>query len=66
MKWCDVMFVGEKINVIEDCVVLYMVLWNLDGGFVEVDGEDVMSGVKEVLVKMVGFVEVVWFGMFKG
>lgn len=65
-KWRDAMFAGEKINVTEDRAVLHTALRNLDGGPVEVDGEDVMPGVKEVLAKMGDFAEAVRSGDFKG
>ena len=37
--WRDAMFSGEKINVTEDRAVLHTALRNLDGGPVEVDGD---------------------------
>ncbi|QTN35710.1 glucose-6-phosphate isomerase [Cognatishimia activa] len=66
VKWRDAMFAGEKINVTEDRAVLHTALRNLDGGPVEVDGEDVMPGVKEVVAKMGDFAEAVRSGEFKG
>lgn len=63
---CEVMFIGGKINEIEGCVVLYIVLCNLDGDLVEVDGQDVIFEVCIMLDCMVQFVIVVWDGLFQG
>ena len=64
--WRDAMFSGEKINVTEDRAVLHTALRNLDGGPIEVDGQDVMPGVKDVLAQMGGFAEAVRSGAFQG
>lgn len=46
------MFFGEKINCIEDCVVLYVVLCNCSNMLIIVDGKDVMLEVNVVFEKM--------------
>ena len=48
----DAMFRGEKINETEGRAVLHTALRNLDGGSVEVDGQDVMPGVRATLKRM--------------
>ena len=48
----DAMFSGQKINETEGRAVLHTALRNLDGGPVEVDGEDVMPGVLDTLARM--------------
>lgn len=60
------MFLGEKINCIEDCVVLYVVLCNCSNMLIVVDGKDVMLEVNVVLEKMKIFFEVIIFGSWKG
>lgn len=61
-----VMFDGVKINVIEDCVVLYMVLCVFVYVKVEVDGENVVFVVYEVFECMVVFVDKVCSGAWLG
>lgn len=59
-KKCDVMFVGEKINFIEGCVVYYVVLCNVSNQVMKVDGVDVMNvkgGVNDVFEYMCVFFE---------
>ena len=51
----DAMFSGEKINETEGRAVLHTALRNLDGDAVEVDGEDVISGVRSTLDAMAAF-----------
>ncbi|WP_299612980.1 glucose-6-phosphate isomerase [uncultured Tateyamaria sp.] len=53
----DAMFAGEKINETEGRAVLHTALRNLDGGPVEVDGEDVMPGVLDTLDRMSAYAE---------
>ena len=60
------MFAGEKINETEGRAVLHTALRNLDGGPVEVDGQDVMPGVLETLARMEAFAEDVREGRFTG
>lgn len=72
VKECDLvgviklMFFGEKINCIENCVVLYVVLCNCSNILILVDGKDVMLEVNVVLEKMKIFLEVIIFGEWKG
>ncbi len=60
------MFDGEKINETEGRAVLHTALRNLDGGPVEVDGQDVMPDVLETLQRMRVFAEEVRGGAIKG
>ena len=60
------MFAGEKINETEDRAVLHTALRNLNGGPVEVDGTDVMPGVRDTLARMQGFAADVRDGRFTG
>ena len=53
----EAMFTGEKINQTEGRAVLHTALRNLDGGPVNVDGEDVMPGVRETLARMEAFAD---------
>jgi len=62
----DAMFSGAAINDTEGRAVLHTALRNLDGGAVEVDGEDVMPGVLETLKRMEDFAKLVRSGGFKG
>ncbi len=61
----DAMFGGAKINETEGRAVLHTALRNLDGA-VEVDGRDVMPGVRETLGRMEAFAEAVRSGAFAG
>ncbi|MDG4719501.1 MULTISPECIES: glucose-6-phosphate isomerase [Thalassospira] len=65
-EWRDRMFAGDKINVTENRAVLHTALRNLDGGAVELDGEDVMPAVKEVLARLKAFATRVHSGEWKG
>ena len=60
------MFAGKKINETEDRAVLHTALRNLDGGAVEVDGQDVMPDVLATLQRMRVFAEEVRGGAIKG
>lgn len=60
------MFFGEKINRIENRVVLYVALRNRSNISILVDGKDVMSEVNAVLEKMKIFLEAIIFGEWKG
>ncbi|PYE86238.1 glucose-6-phosphate isomerase [Pseudoroseicyclus aestuarii] len=62
----EAMFTGEAINVTEGRAVLHTALRNLDGGAVEVDGQDVMPEVLETLQRMEDFSEAVRTGSFAG
>ncbi|MGV6804569.1 MAG: glucose-6-phosphate isomerase [Ruegeria sp.] len=62
----EAMFTGEKINETEGRAVLHTALRNLDGGAVEVDGEDVMPGVLATLQRMRVFAEEVRGGTISG
>jgi len=60
------MFKGSAINKTEGRAVLHTALRNLSGGPVEVDGEDVMPGVRAVLKKMEAFSDSIGSGAWKG
>ncbi len=62
----DAMFAGKPINETEGRAVLHTALRNLDGGSIEVDGEDVMLGVLDTLARMENFANDVRDGRFKG
>ncbi|MEL7253052.1 MAG: glucose-6-phosphate isomerase [Pseudomonadota bacterium] len=62
----DAMFAGEKINETEGRAVLHTALRNLSGGPVEVDGVDVMPGVRDTLSRMSAFARDVRSGAFQG
>ena len=62
----DAMFRGEAINETEGRAVLHTALRNLDGDPVEVDGRDVMTGVRETLARMERFADDVREGRFRG
>ncbi len=61
----DAMFAGERINETEGRAVLHTALRNLDGAL-EVDGQDVMPGVRETLARMEAFAEAVRGDGFTG
>ncbi|SDW36623.1 glucose-6-phosphate isomerase [Ruegeria halocynthiae] len=60
------MFAGDKINETEGRAVLHTALRNLDGGPVEVDGQDVMPDVLDTLQRMRVFAEEVRGGTITG
>ncbi len=62
----EAMFSGQKINETEDRAVLHTALRNLDGGPVQVDGQDVMPDVLETLQRMRVFAEEVRGGTVTG
>ena len=64
----DRMFKGEKINFTEERAVLHAALRNVgdDAKGIEVDGVDVMPGVKKELEHMREFSEKVRSGEWKG
>ncbi|WP_170390268.1 glucose-6-phosphate isomerase [Ruegeria arenilitoris] len=62
----DAMFRGDKINETEGRAVLHTALRNLDGGLVEVDGQDVMPDVLDSLQRMRVFAEEVRGGTTQG
>ena len=64
--WRDRMFAGDRINVTENRAVLHTALRNLDGGSIEVDGEDVMPAIKDVLGRLKAFAARVHSGAWKG
>jgi glucose-6-phosphate isomerase len=51
----DAMFAGERINVTEDRAVLHTALRAAADAQIDVDGSDVMPGVREVLDRMAAF-----------
>jgi len=53
----DAMFAGAPINETEGRAVLHTALRNLDGGPVEVAGEDVMPQVRDTLARMRSFAD---------
>ncbi|MEO0400868.1 MAG: glucose-6-phosphate isomerase [Pseudomonadota bacterium] len=53
----DAMFAGAKINETEGRAVLHTALRNLDGGPVEVDGQDVMPEVLATLERMAAYAD---------
>jgi glucose-6-phosphate isomerase len=62
----DAMFRGEHINVSEDRAVLHVALRMPPTATLVVDGQDVISGVHEVLGRMRDFANRVRSGEFKG
>ncbi|SFQ95042.1 glucose-6-phosphate isomerase [Poseidonocella sedimentorum] len=62
----DAMFSGAEINDTEGRAVLHTALRNLDGGPVEVDGVDVMPGVRDTLARMRDFARALREGAFAG
>ncbi len=62
----EAMFSGQKINETEDRAVLHTALRNLDGGAVQVDGQDVMPDVLDTLQRMRVFAEEVRGGTAAG
>ncbi|MGI8827201.1 MAG: glucose-6-phosphate isomerase [Chloroflexota bacterium] len=62
----DAMFAGEKINVSEDRAVLHTALRVPDGEKIDVDGQDVVTGVHVVLAKMSSFSDRLRSGEWKG
>ncbi|MEN8175687.1 MAG: glucose-6-phosphate isomerase [Pseudomonadota bacterium] len=50
--WIRRMFAGEQINNTEARAVLHVALRNAAGSVVEVDGENVMPGIREVIQRM--------------
>lgn len=61
----DAMFAGEKINETEGRAVLHTALRNSDG-VLDLDGEDVLPGVRTTLARMEAFAEDVRSGLFAG
>lgn len=53
----DAMFAGERINETEDRAALHMALRGGAGETVELDGQDVMPGVRAVLDRFLAFAE---------
>ena len=62
----DAMFAGEKINNTEKRAVLHVALRNLSTTPIQVDGQDVMPGVRQVLDRMFAFANRVRGGEWKG
>ncbi|HUH03570.1 MAG TPA: glucose-6-phosphate isomerase [Kofleriaceae bacterium] len=60
------MFAGERINVTERRPVLHVALRNRSERPIEVDGQDVMPGVRAVLAQMRAFTEQVRSGAWTG
>ena len=62
----DAMFSGQKINITEKRAVLHTALRAPKGAVIDVDGENVVPGVHEVLVRMADFSNRVRSGAWKG
>ncbi len=62
----DAMFQGARINETEGRAVLHTALRNLDGGAVDVDGQDVMPEVRATLERMARFADAVRSGTYSG
>ncbi|ARO14708.1 Glucose-6-phosphate isomerase [Ketogulonicigenium robustum] len=62
----EAMFTGQPINETEGRAVLHTALRNMDAGPIIVDGEDVMSGIRETLARMEAFAASVRDGSFTG
>ena len=62
----EAMFTGGKINETEGRAVLHTALRNLDGGAVEVDGQDVIPEVRATLDRMAEFATAVRDGSYQG
>lgn len=62
----NVMWSGKYINVIEDCVVLYVVLCVLCDVEIMCDGKNVVFEVWGILDKIKDFFEWVWSGKWIG
>ena len=58
----DAMFAGEKINMTEDRAVLHTALRNFSDRAIEVDGQDVMPGIRKTLAQMEAFANAVRSG----
>ena len=65
-SWIERMFRGERINSTENRAVLHVALRNLSNTPIEVDGRDVMPGVKRVLEQMDRFTGRVRSGAWRG
>jgi glucose-6-phosphate isomerase len=64
--WRDRMFAGERINITEHRAVLHTALRNLEGDAIEVDGEDIMPGIRDVLARLKDFAARVHNGQWLG
>lgn len=64
--WRERMFSGEEINLSERRAVLHVALRNRGDHPILVHGEDVMVGVRSVLVQMRQFVESIHAGAWRG
>jgi glucose-6-phosphate isomerase len=60
------MFAGERINITEHRAVLHTALRNLEGDAIEVDGEDIMPGIRDVLARLKDFAARVHNGQWLG
>lgn len=60
------MFAGDRINETENRAVLHIALRNFSGDPVIVDGNDVMTDVRDVLEKMKNFCNAIHSGEWKG
>ena len=62
----DAMFAGARVNETEDRAVLHVALRAADNARIEVDGADVMPGVRATRDRMLAFAEDVRVGRFAG
>ncbi len=62
----EAMFTGARINETEDRAVLHTALRAPEGAVIEVDGQDVIPGVRETLKRMEAFAEQVRNGTTEG
>lgn len=62
----DALFAGKHVNFTEDRAVYHPALRNLAGRVMEVDGEDVMPGLRKVWAHMKDFSDKVRSGEWKG
>ncbi|MFV3128108.1 glucose-6-phosphate isomerase [Niveispirillum sp. KHB5.9] len=62
----DAMFAGQRINITEDRAVLHVALRNRIDRPILVDGQDVMTGVHEVLARLYSFCHKVRDGEWRG
>ena len=60
------MFGGVRINETEERAVLHTALRNLDGSAVELDGQDVMPGIRDTRTRMAALAQAVRDGSFPG
>jgi len=65
-RWIERLFAGDKINSTEGRAVLHVALRNRSNRPILVDGQDVMPGVNQVLIKMRALCDAVRGGKWRG